>query len=81
MSKEITNRSEDYSQWYNDIVRKANLADHSAVRGCMVIKPYGFGIWENMKSQLDRMFKETGREYVLPYLIYTASKFSHSVFE
>jgi prolyl-tRNA synthetase len=60
MSKEITSRSEDYSQWYNDIVKKANLADHSAVRGCMVIKPYGFGIWENMKAQLDRMFKETG---------------------
>ncbi len=60
MSKVITSRSEDYSQWYNDIVRKANLADHSAVRGCMVIKPYGFGIWENMKSQLDKMFKETG---------------------
>ena len=60
MSKEITSRSEDYSQWYNDIVKKANLADHSAVRGCMVIKPYGFGIWENMKSQLDLMFKETG---------------------
>lgn len=60
MSKEITSRSEDYSQWYNDIVRKANLADHSAVRGCMVIKPYGFGIWENMKSVLDGMFKETG---------------------
>ncbi len=60
MSKEITSRSEDYSQWYNDIVRKANLADHSAVRGCMVIKPYGFGIWENIKSVLDGMFKETG---------------------
>lgn len=60
MSKVITSRTEDYSQWYNDIVRKANLADHSAVRGCMVIKPYGFSIWENMKSQLDRMFKETG---------------------
>jgi prolyl-tRNA synthetase len=60
MSKEITSRTEDYSQWYNDIVRKANLADHSAVRGCMVIKPYGFAIWENIKSVLDGMFKETG---------------------
>lgn len=60
MAKEITNRSEDYSQWYIDIVKKANLADNSAVRGCMVIKPYGFGIWENMRDQLDRMFKETG---------------------
>jgi prolyl-tRNA synthetase len=60
MAKEITDRSEDYSQWYIDIVKKANLADNSAVRGCMVIKPYGFGIWENMRDQLDRMFKETG---------------------
>lgn len=60
MSKEITSRSEDYSQWYNDIIKKAKLADHSAVRGCMVIRPNGFSIWENMKDQLDRMFKETG---------------------
>ncbi len=60
MAKEITGRSEDYSQWYIDIVKKANLADNSAVRGCMVIKPYGFAIWENMRDQLDRMFKETG---------------------
>jgi len=64
MSKEeekvITPRSENYSQWYNDIVKKAGLAENSAVRGCMVIKPYGFGIWENMKAQLDKMFKETG---------------------
>lgn len=60
MSKEITNRSEDYSQWYLDIVKKAGLADNSAVRGCMVIKPYGYAIWENMKAELDRKFKETG---------------------
>lgn len=60
MAKEITPRSEDYSQWYNDIVRKAGLADHSAVRGCMVIKPHGFAIWENMQRQLDQMFKDTG---------------------
>ena len=60
MAKEITARSENYSQWYLDIVRKAGLADNSAVRGCMVIKPTGFAIWENMKAQLDRMFKETG---------------------
>ena len=60
MAKEITNRSEDYSQWYLDIVRKADLADNSAVRGCMVIKPYGFAIWEKMRDQLDAMFKETG---------------------
>lgn len=60
MSKEITSRSEDYSQWYIDIVKKAGLADNSAVRGCMVIKPHGYAIWENMKAQLDKMFKETG---------------------
>ncbi|NNE26078.1 MAG: proline--tRNA ligase [Saprospiraceae bacterium] len=60
MAKEITSRSENYSQWYNDIVKKAGLADHSAVRGCMVIKPLGFAIWENMKAQLDTMFKDTG---------------------
>lgn len=60
MAKEITSRSEDYSQWYLDIVKKAGLADNSAVRGCMVIKPHGFAIWENMKAQLDKMFKETG---------------------
>lgn len=60
MAKEITPRNEDYSQWYLDIVKKANLAENSAVRGCMVIKPYGFGLWENMRDQLDRMFKATG---------------------
>ncbi len=60
MAKEITNRSENYSQWYNDIVRKAGLAENSAVRGCMVIKPYGFAIWEKIQSNLDRLFKETG---------------------
>ncbi len=60
MAKQITPRSENYSQWFNDIVRKAGLADKSAVRGCMVIKPLGYGIWENMKAQLDIMFKETG---------------------
>ena len=60
MSKVITSRNEDYSKWYNDIVVKAGLAEHSAVRGCMVIKPYGFGIWENMKSVLDKKFKDTG---------------------
>ena len=60
MSKEITSRETDYSQWYNDLVIKGGLADYSAVRGCMVIKPYGFGLWENMRDQLDKMFKETG---------------------
>ena len=60
MAKEITSRAEDYSQWYNDLVLKGGLADYSAVRGCMVIKPYGYTLWENMRDQLDRMFKETG---------------------
>jgi prolyl-tRNA synthetase len=60
MSKEITSRQEDYSKWYNELVLKGGLADYSAVRGCMVIKPYGFALWENMRDQLDRMFKETG---------------------
>jgi prolyl-tRNA synthetase len=60
MAKEITARTENYSQWYLDIVKKAGMADNSAVRGCMVIKPTGFAIWENMKAQLDKMFKETG---------------------
>jgi prolyl-tRNA synthetase len=62
MSKEITSREKDYSQWYNDIILKAGLADYSAVRGCMVIKPYGFALWENMRDQLDKMFKETGHQ-------------------
>lgn len=62
MSKEITSRAEDYSQWYNDLVIKGSLADYSAVRGCMVIKPHGFALWENMRDQLDRMFKETGHQ-------------------
>ena len=60
MSKELTSRAADYSQWYNELVVKAALADHSAVRGCMVIKPYGYALWENMRDQLDKMFKETG---------------------
>lgn len=60
MAKEITDRKENYSQWYNDIVKKAGLAENSAVRGCMVIKPYGFAIWEKMRDALDAMFKETG---------------------
>ena len=58
--KDLTKRSEDYSQWYNDLVVKAGLAEQSAVRGCMVIKPYGYTIWEKMQHELDRMFKETG---------------------
>ena len=60
MSKEITSRAADYSQWYNDLVLKGGLADYSAVRGCMVIKPYGYALWENMRDVLDKMFKDTG---------------------
>ncbi|MBF1628703.1 proline--tRNA ligase [Prevotella sp.] len=58
--KHMTKRAENYSQWYNDLVIKADLAEQSAVRGCMVIKPYGYAIWEKMQAQLDKMFKETG---------------------
>ena len=60
MAKDLTTQEEDYSQWYNDIVKKADLAENSAVRGCMVIKPYGYAIWENMHDALDKMFKDTG---------------------
>ena len=60
MAKELTSRSENYSQWYQDLVIKADLAENSAVRGCMVIKPYGYAIWEKMQAQLDKMFKDTG---------------------
>ena len=60
MSKNLTTRSEDYSKWYNELVVKADLAENSGVRGCMVIKPYGYAIWEKMQAELDRKFKETG---------------------
>jgi prolyl-tRNA synthetase len=60
MAEKITKRSENYSEWYNDLVKQAGLAEHSAVKGCMVIKPYGFAIWERMQAELDRRFKETG---------------------
>ena len=62
MSKKLTTRGEDYSKWYNDLVVNADLAENSAVRGCMVIKPYGYAIWEKMQAELDRMFKETGHQ-------------------
>lgn len=62
MGKNLTKRSEDYSKWYNELVVQADLAENSAVRGCMVIKPYGYAIWEKMQAELDRMFKETGHE-------------------
>ena len=60
MAKKITSKDQDYSQWYNDIVQGADLAENSGVRGCMVIKPYGYAIWEKMQAELDRMFKATG---------------------
>jgi len=60
MAKELTSRAADYSQWYNDLILKGQLADYTAVRGCMVIKPYGYALWENMRDVLDKMFKDTG---------------------
>ncbi len=74
--KEITSRADDYAQWYIDLVRKAGLADYSAVKGCMVIKPYGFAIWENMRDQLDRMFKDTGHSNAYFPLLIPKSFFS-----
>ena len=62
MAKALTSREENYSQWYNDIVMKADLAEYSAVRGCMVIKPYGYAIWERVQATLDKMFKDTGHQ-------------------
>ena len=62
MAKVLTSRSENYSQWYQDLVIKADLAENSAVRGCMVIKPYGYAIWEKMQAELDKMFKDTGHQ-------------------
>ena len=62
MSKSLPKRSENYSEWYNELVKRADLAENSAVRGCMVIKPYGYAIWEKMQRALDDMFKETGHE-------------------
>ena len=62
MDKKLVSRADDYSRWYNDLVVKAGLAENSSVRGCMVIKPYGYAIWEKMKEQLDKMFKETGHQ-------------------
>ena len=62
MAKKLTSREQDYSQWYNEIVQGADLAENSGVRGCMVIKPYGYAIWEKMQAELDKKFKETGHE-------------------
>jgi len=76
MSKNLTKRSEDYSKWYNELVIKADLAEMSGVRGCMVIKPYGYAIWEKMQAELDRMFKETGHENAYFPLFIPKSYFS-----
>ena len=76
MSKNLTTRAEDYSKWYNELVVKADLAENSGVRGCMVIKPYGYAIWEKMQSELDRMFKETGHENAYFPLFIPKSYFS-----
>ena len=76
MAKHLTTRSEDYSKWYNELVVKADLAENSGVRGCMVIKPYGFAIWEKVQAELDRMFKETGHENAYFPLFIPKSYFS-----
>ncbi|MFK5890664.1 MAG: proline--tRNA ligase [Flavobacteriaceae bacterium] len=76
MSKKLTKRSEDYSKWYNELVVKADLAENSGVRGCMVIKPYGYAIWEKMQAQLDKMFKETGHQNAYFPLFIPKSYFS-----
>ena len=76
MSKNLTKRSEDYSKWYNELVINADLAENSGVRGCMVIKPYGFSIWEKMQAELDRMFKETGHQNAYFPLFIPKSYFS-----
>ncbi len=76
MAKALTKRSENYAQWYNDLVIKADLAENSAVRGSMVIKPYGYAIWEKMQAQLDKMFKETGHENAYFPLFIPKSYFS-----
>ena len=76
MSKNLTTRAEDYSKWYNELVVKADLAENSGVRGCMVIKPYGYAIWEKMQAELDRMFKETGHENAYFPLFIPKSYFS-----
>jgi len=76
MAKNLTTRAEDYSKWYNELVLKADLAENSGVRGCMVIKPYGYAIWERMQAELDRMFKETGHQNAYFPLFIPKSYFS-----
>ena len=76
MAKKLTSRVKDYSQWYNDLVQNADLAENSGVRGCMVVKPYGYAIWEKMQAELDRMFKQTGHENAYFPLFIPKSYFS-----
>ena len=76
MAKGLTKRAENYSQWYNELVIKADLAETSAVRGCMVIKPYGYSIWENIQDILDKMFKQTGHQNAYFPLLIPKSFFS-----
>ena len=76
MAKNLTPRATDYSKWYNELVIQADLAENSGVRGCMVIKPYGFAIWERMQAELDRMFKETGHQNAYFPLFIPKSYFS-----
>lgn len=76
MGKNLTSRKEDYSKWYNELVIKADMAENSGVRGCMVIKPYGFAIWEKMQTQLDKMFKDTGHQNAYFPLFIPKSYFS-----
>ena len=66
----ITSRDEDFAKWYTDIVKKAELTDYSGIKGCMIIRPYGYAIWENIQKELDKMFKETGHKNIsMPLLI------------
>ena len=76
MVKKLTSREKDYSQWYNELVQNADLAENSGVRGCMVIKPYGYAIWEKMQAELDKKFKETGHENAYFPLLIPKSYFS-----
>ena len=77
----ITSRDDDFAKWYTDIVKKAELVDYSGVKGCMVIRPYGYAIWENIQADLDRRFKETGHENVyMPMFIPEKSSTKDSVF-
>ena len=76
MSEKLTSRAVDYSKWYNELVAMADLAQHSEVKGCMVIKPYGYAIWEKMKDALDQMFKDTGHQNAYFPLFIPKSYFS-----